>query len=321
MNIDIRTILTRLGIDYKDKGEQLIAQCPNPAHNDNNPSWNINTNPPFKHHCFSCGYSGNLITLLKTMGATSLLDKNELNTTLYSMEFYKSPDASPISKKSLETKIETQGNFIHPFDDTQAKDYCKQRHIYKDFITTYDVTYSNHTKINGTVFSRRLCIPIIENRKLISMEGRTVIGGKPKNLYPKNSRTNTLFNIDNLDRDNELYVVEGIMDLPHLFNLGLRNSTAVFGSLLTPRQQTLLSEFKKLVLIPDNDKAGNIFIETIESFYPNEYDIIILPSHRKDVGECTTLEIRKFISNRITGAKYFLKKYGFEHAPKIDDWW
>jgi DNA primase len=56
----IRSLLDELGIQYRMSGDEAVALCP--SHDDMHPSWSCNTKSGV-HHCFSCGFSGNLASL------------------------------------------------------------------------------------------------------------------------------------------------------------------------------------------------------------------------------------------------------------------
>lgn len=61
--IEIRDLLSALGIDAREERGRWVALCPNPAHDDREPSWSIVDRGPFdratgSHKCFSCGFGG-----------------------------------------------------------------------------------------------------------------------------------------------------------------------------------------------------------------------------------------------------------------------
>ena len=64
---DIRKAIHALGIDFNEDGDELQALCPmhfkRTGKADGNPSWSINENSGL-HLCFSCGYKGNLLSLI-----------------------------------------------------------------------------------------------------------------------------------------------------------------------------------------------------------------------------------------------------------------
>lgn len=65
--LEIGSLLTRLGIDARQRGREWYARCPNPEHEDRNPSWRIRDelgSPRHgKHHCWSCGFKGDAVGL------------------------------------------------------------------------------------------------------------------------------------------------------------------------------------------------------------------------------------------------------------------
>lgn len=106
---------------------------------------------------------------------------------------------------------------------------------------------------------------------------------KPKVLYPSETAvSHTLFNIENLDRNQNLYITEGLASLPKVSQIS-ENCTCTFGSKLTESQIDYLKEFNKRVfLIVDNDLAGDLMIEhLIEEGVDNLY-IIKVPSEDTD---------------------------------------
>lgn len=315
--IDIRSILIQMGIQFQDKGTYLKASCPNPAHEDKHPSWRIKTSPPYFHHCFSCGFGGNIYSLKRKLGM-SQISLPPMSDSLFYGTTRRDQD------KPVDSKMSISGYPVDPFEKEESILYCRRKSISNKFADRYGVKYSPLTRINETVFSRRLCIPIFEDNKMINIEGRSVIGSTPKVLYPKRSRRNTLFDIDNLDRSKTLYVTEGITHLPKLFELGYRNITSTLGAIITPRQLGLLSEFKDIVIIPDKDEAGEKLVAQIDKGYPHEFRVVLLPPDKpegSDVADCSFEEIEHIMRNNIMdGAHYFQQKHGLIYSPSAISW-
>ena len=71
-----------------------------------------------------------------------------------------------------------------------------------------------------------------------------------------------------------VYVVEGNVSLLQMYQAGIKNCVAMLGSKLSVRQVCLLSRFvKKIVLVPDADKAGMKLIEKMQENIPTKlYD-------------------------------------------------
>lgn len=63
----------------------------------------------------------------------------------------------------------------------------------------------------------------------------------------------------------EVYVVEGNISLLQMHQAGIKNCVAMLGSRLSPAQVCLLNRFvKKIIMVPDSDKAGRKFIEKMQ---------------------------------------------------------
>jgi DNA primase len=62
-----------------------------------------------------------------------------------------------------------------------------------------------------------------------------------------------------------VYVVEGNISLLQMYQAGVTNCVAMLGSKLSARQVCLLNRFvKKIVLVPDADKAGRKLVEKMQ---------------------------------------------------------
>lgn len=88
---------------------------------------------------------------------------------------------------------------------------------------------------------------------------------KPKVLYKSDSQVKkTLFNIDNLDFNEDLWISEGIGSVPKVYNHITKNITTTFGSEVSDAQIEYLNKFKKRkIIISDCDEASLITIEAL----------------------------------------------------------
>lgn len=130
------------------------------------------------------------------------------------------------------------------------KDYCKEKEI---------------KIINGKLYKKR--------EQLI--DSNTFYLLKPKTLYERQSAiTLTLWNIDNLNVNEDLYVCEGLGSIAKIYLEVSKNVTCTFGSngFKNKEQIEYLKKFKKkIILIPDNDKAGDKMIIELNKLLPNLY--------------------------------------------------
>ena len=302
--IDLLSLLNQNNISYVNTSSGYKINCINPYHVDKNPSMYINPNFPHLYNCFSCGCKGNIFTLIKTLTGEIAKDYLKENSIYQKFEYRK------IAKRFRQMNI--KGNmydFYSNKDSKLTKDFLKERNISKEFVNYYKLQYSRYITINNTIFSDRVLIPIYEDNILVSIEGRTLVNNKVKVLYPRGSKTDLLFDIDRLDIDKPLYLVEGIMDVMPLFNLGFRNITCTFGSNVSDNQIISLNKFKEIIFIPDNDEAGEIMFSKLDSELDKEFYFVKLPMKYKDLGEIKkSSEVKKILTDKILSIRYIIDK-------------
>jgi hypothetical protein len=106
---------------------------------------------------------------------------------------------------------------------------------------------------------------------------------KPKTLYIANSRCQeTLWNIDNLNFDEALFAVEGLGSVCKIWSNISKNVTSIFGVSITEAQIEYLKKFKKVVYIPDFDKAGFDSVDFLRRYLDN---LFICDIHSDDTNE------------------------------------
>ena len=273
---------------------EAMFHCP--WHKDKTPSLGIDFNQGI-YHCFSCGRSGSIETMFRELTGSDLYKVLGLKTDPFS-----SYARATVYKYSFDNEDYTKLPSIHiNYDSTVIKPawevpdcqaYIKSRGITEEVARYFQFGYCENLKINSTSFKKRLLIPIYEDNSLISIEGRRIYNTEDiKVLYPRNCSVNSLMDIDNLDKAQPCFAVEGLMDLCVLRTCDtFKNSTSIFGANLTKRQLWLISQFKQFIYIPDSDAAGDKTVETLkESGLDNLY-ILKLPStfkgySLKDVGD------------------------------------
>ena len=322
--IDVPSVVSSLGIDAKNMSGRLKACCP--FHKEKTPSWYIELDDPYRFHCFGCGESGNIFSLYTRITGRDFYKDYGLDKGNY--QLFSTMQKPRVFGEIKQRKIDSiEGELLLPYDNQEVMAYLLNRNtqepITKEFLEYYNIKYTIQAEINrpkeekerGTFFNHRLTVPIIENKIMVGLEGRSYNGGKPKVLYPKNSSVDTLLGIDNLSYDEPLYLAEGVFHLPGLFKLGLRNISCVFGASISPRQIALLQKFKKIIFFPDNDEAGQKALKTLAGGYekdslyvgtiPLEYDKSGKPV---DLGDLTVKEIEKIISNSLSYIEYQFDK-------------
>lgn len=281
-----------MGLKYRKQGDQLTVSCP--FHKDRRPSMGIQISTGM-YHCFSCNRGGHISGMFKELTGQSMYRALGIAGDGFSRFGISGEAFTPIWTNDSTKAISLATDFAKmqsPYTNDLCCDYIRNRGINASLVRKYGLRYIENMTINGTWFRKRLVIPVYEEGKLISLEGRRLQDdGSPKVLYPKNCSVNTLFDIDNLERDKTLYVVEGLMDLFVLKSCEIfQNSTSIFGACLTKRQQELLSQFRDVVMIPDSDEAGQRPLEILKERQVSNVSILRLPKEVdghpiKDVGD------------------------------------
>jgi DNA primase len=96
---------------------------------------------------------------------------------------------------------------------------------------------------------------------------------KPKTLYPSGSSIikQNLFNIDNLDYSQDLYLCEGIAGTADLWEES-KNVSALFGVNFSDNQLNILKRFtNKIYVVSDNDEASDSMLYKLSARLPNIY--------------------------------------------------
>lgn len=281
----IRLISQNLNLKVKNK----MMSCP--FHVDRTPSMSFDCTKGVAH-CFSCGWSGTINQLLKqTLGVSGgkVLGK-KVDHSYFSFDRF--TEGKSLVKKEASKKLEALDFVIegemYPLND-KCFQYLENRGIDPEVALNFDCRYMPCGKINGLEFQERMLIPIFENKKLVSYEGRDITGKSLKKvLYPPGSFLKTIYDIDNLNPKETLYVVEGLMDLMALRQIdGLKNSTALFGCSFNERKASLLKKFSHIVFVPDNDPPGykSVFDYSKHLEDSSYLEVLPVPSPYKDVGD------------------------------------
>jgi DNA primase len=279
---------------WKESSWTGDVPCHCPFHEDKTPSMFVHIEKGV-YNCFSCGSRGTIASLYRDITGSSLYKDLNIPTDEFSRfatHTAYAPEVEDYSKLDREISINIQGTITKIRESADAVQYLRRRGITFEVADSMQMAYMESGRINGTVYRKRLLLPIYDDGKLISVEGRDVTGNQPtKVLYPKDSSVNTLYDIDKLDLEKPLYVVEGLTDLAVLrTDPYFANSTAIFGAQVTRRQSWLLNQVSNLILIPDNDKAGRNTTRKLTEELDRPFQILDVPKLQdiKDIGDIPT---------------------------------
>jgi len=280
----------KLGKPLDSGVKNLPVHCP--FHDDKTPSLYVHLEEGL-YRCFSCKRQGSIESLFKEYVGESIYKTLGISYNEFSAYASRPKQAAPdFEKLDKDVRITLEGDIVSFASSPAVMGYLRKRGISSRVAASMQFRFTELAYINKSRFENRLLIPIYEKDQLISIEGRDITGlQKPKVLYPRGSSVNSLYELDKLDTEEPLYVVEGLMDLALLRAYPeFKNSTAIFGAALTQRQLYLLRKFSKIIVIPDNDSAGEGTIETLQNNrMSNAYYLKVPSSYNgidiKDVGD------------------------------------
>lgn len=294
--VSVLDVLQLAGIELQQRdAAQYFGSCPLPNHagdRDNRQAFSANTTLNC-WRCFThCG-SGNVIDLHALLTNRDPKDKsdfreaaNELQERfLYATDDEKQIPESNQQKKQKTPEKENKSNPPLKFTLTTKRDIpflLKEKNLPLDLLKYFDVGYC----AKG-MFAGRVTVPI-HNREgeLVGYAGRGLkikdIQSRGKWMFPKGFHKSVeLFNqhrlseYDNLD--NGLVVVEGFWSVMRLHQAGIP-AVALFGSEMSLEQKNaIVQHSKKIILMLDNDEAGQKATNKIALSLMQEACVCIVP--------------------------------------------
>ena len=300
--IDVEKVL--LGLDlqlYAQRGVEVNGLCPmhkkRTGKEDHSPSWWINSESG-AHICFSCGYKGNIYTLVADVKGISYFDAQDYIG-----------EGSEIPLDSLMRRIKDLPQYVQP-EETIAMSEARLA-VYTDppdielkkrFLTRTAVN------IHGVLWDKNneawiLPIRDPDNGALLGWQEKGARGRFFKNQPAGVKKSKTVFGVHIMSTTEDLIVVESPLDAVRLTGLE-KNAISTFGAIMSEEQAKILRRAPRIIAAFDNDKAGHTANEQIrvlarkygmDLFYFNYRGIDV-----KDVGDMTEAEIEHGIKTAKT---------------------
>ncbi len=274
---DMERVLNRLDIEpINVRGSEILALCPGhkeiTGKEDRNPSWWINSETG-AHICFSCGFKGNLWSLIATV--QSLRDANGFLDYADAKDwFYLSFDN--ISLDSSEDEQEQESIFKEVTGITESRlalftmppDHALTARGFTPaaadkYQLLWDREYSNW-------------ITVIRDPYLNKLLGWQEKGFSRRYFrnYPQGvEKSTTLFGFNRYS-GGQMIVLESPLDVVRLESVGITGGVATYGSMVSKTQIELIKEADEIVFAFDNDESGinaskRMLELRIESWYFN----------------------------------------------------
>ena len=300
----VEKVLTALGIepDYV-RDDEVFALCPghleNTGREDTRASWSVNAESGV-HFCFSCGFSGNLVSLVvlrqpNMVSAWGFPDWDKAKTWIADLI---GDDVSDIHQR-LADVTNAYVNFSKPVPMTEARlavfsdppEWAlKNRALTRDSVNHYGILWSE-----PDVWITPIRYP--DTHVLMGWqekgEGRRYFNNRP----PSVKKSTTLFGLNVWD-DKRMVVVESPLDAARLHSAGISGGVATMGAMVSEAQLLLMMASTDLIIAMDNpavDAAGakaarNILDATRRMAFECRF-FNYGKSGAKDIGDMTVREV------------------------------
>jgi DNA primase len=239
--------------------------------------------------CFSCHESRSLTEFVMHVTGKTFFEAGR---------FIDSAKTDVDITDSIDKMLEVKPDFV-PFDEimikrlnTQALEsprairYFEGRRITKDSMRKFSLGYSEKQDM--------VTIPqqTPDGSTYVGFVGRSVEGKDFKNT-PKLPKSKILFNLHRAKLHDTVYVVESSFDAIRLDQCGIP-AVATLGANVPKTQVELLTKhFNSVIVIPDNDDAGQDMAKRIVEKMGHRATVIGIPTRFKDIGDMTDADIQE----------------------------
>jgi DNA primase len=294
---DIPLTLSDLGIEIDHiVREEAWAVCPNPKHADSDPSWSINIDTG-QHNCFSCGWGGNYIYLVKQVKS---LDEEKAE------EWIRKRGGIAVARKKLRGEttwekkqpVEVDEADLALFDPVIPARALKSRDVIQEACEEFGVLW-NHRN-DSWIFPVR--DPFTGELRGWQEKSKRLMLNHPEHLQ----KADTLFGYHLLG--GTAYVEESPLDCVRLRTYSVDGAVSGYGVHISDDQMDLIVEkADRVVMCLDNDEAGRKKEAQIWQKYRSRtrlyfanYDGI----DKKDHGDMTPEEIEFSLDNAISALRF-----------------
>lgn len=323
--VDMRKLLRKLDIKFKESGDELWACCP--KHDEKTPSWSINNDKSSKkkfggHHCFGCGFSGDWIGLVQHVKNCKEKEAIQYVKTLFGIGNISEDALYDLAIDERKIHDDEKEEKFNPYEIEMPPEFKRMRldskkaQPYWDYILNRGVLKKTVLSQTGMFcykmpkekehrrYMNRIIFPISYNGLYLSFFARSILPDCPKKwrgLYPPNSPIkHIMYGMDDIDRSLDYCItVEGPIDRLRLLSLGYKNILANLGNQVTKQKLEIMKSYKKVYVIPDGDAGG----QELENYckllkYNCDVYIIDLPD-QEDPASARPQDIKKgFIYRR-----------------------
>ena len=254
---NLEELLTQKKIRFESKGKDLLIQCLNPEHEDNNPSLRVDREEGM-FHCLGCGYKGNIFTLFNKT-------RNIFNSKVRKLQ-------SAIA----ELRKASWSGLAYPQDAFFISESF--RGIPKEIVERFEGFRTSEIGMQD-----RVVFPIYDSRNiLVGFQGRLEHSdANPRYMaYPKEQPLPWYPNIHKIKHQGTIVLVEGLRDALVLHSKGIECAVCIFGTksvnidnILDHVTPFMLTGVSKVVILMDGDLAGRKAAQNLELCISRKTDL------------------------------------------------
>jgi len=283
----VKRVLIGSGIDIQsDLENDFMIFCP--YHNNNRtPAGEVSKNTGL-FFCFGCQTTKNLEELIMHMSGRTYFE---------ALRYIKSKETENNIEKLVNKTLVALPEFVQ-YDELTVKRLHNQLIASKkpkDYLTYRKINQLSWSKFALGYSEKQdsVTIPVHSpDGVCLGFVARTIEGKDFKNT-PGLPKGKVLFNLHRIKTSGTVYVVESSFDAIRLDQIGFP-AVATLGANVSNSQIRLLEKyFNNVVLIADNDEAGNIMKDKLVEKLGSLVSIIKLDKKYKDVGDMDDEEIKK----------------------------
>ena len=238
--------------------------------------------------CFSCHKACDLIELIMHTSGRTYFE---------AARYIKSKEQATTIENDIDRQLASKPEFIE-FDEFTVKRlnasalesprairYYQGRMITSDSVKKFSLGYSEKQDM--------VTIPVhTPDGMCVGFVGRSVEGKEFKNT-PGLPKSKVLFNLHRVKTSRKVYVVESSFDAIRLDQVGIP-AVATLGASVNGTQIGLLQKyFNDIIVIADNDEAGNNMKDKLVEKLGSRVTVIQLEKQYKDIGDMSDEDIAK----------------------------
>lgn len=267
---NVRDIVERVfGIEGTERGREYDILCPDPGHQDTNPSASVNLTTGY-WHCFSCGRGGDLLGLGSRALEKHRDDIEEMlkPTSVESLQLILRNRMQPLRRR---TRVALTVPAPREYEDLPVRNELRARGFDRRTLARWNVRYVPEETLEGQKgpFTIRdsIGIPIMDRDQHVVAwcyrRTRRSPEWQPKYLYTYGAELSEIwFGLQHHAEARDIVVVEGALDAMWCDQAGVP-ALALLGASMGERKLIWLTRYHSVTLLGDMDSGGVAAVQRI----------------------------------------------------------